>query len=128
MKLDIIQPSSRISVEDVVKIRAESEHGWFTILPKHIDFTTILMPGIVEIIKDDGEICYAGIDEGLFVKEGTMLRIAADMAAVTDNFNEIAGIVEKRFKEQDERDRKLRSMLSKLENDLARNLMNESTV
>jgi len=37
------------------KITAEAENGWFCLLPKHVDFTTSLTPGILIITTVEGK-------------------------------------------------------------------------
>ncbi len=47
MKLTVRLPAQILFEEEVSRIRAEAENGWFGLLPKHIDFVTALVPGVL---------------------------------------------------------------------------------
>ncbi|GAH09245.1 unnamed protein product, partial [marine sediment metagenome] len=40
---------------EVKKVVAEAENGWFCLLPKHVDFTTSLTPGILMLTTPEGK-------------------------------------------------------------------------
>ncbi len=128
MTVEITEPVRKYVLEDIEKVRAEGENGWFTLLQNHIDCTSSLVPGIVEFIRASGGPVYAGIDEAVLVKEGGTVMIAAGKAVTADNFEEVVETVERQFKALDERDKKLRSVLTKLETELSRRLMEDSSV
>jgi F-type H+-transporting ATPase subunit epsilon len=128
MTVDITEPVRNFSFDDIDKVRAEGETGWFTLLQNHIDCTSSLVPGIIELVRASGGPVYAGIDEAVLVKEGETVMIAAGKAVTADNFEDLVETVEQQFKAVDERDRKLRSVLTKLETELSRGLMEDSSV
>lgn len=47
MRLTVWLPSQVLMRKEVTRIRAEAENGWFGLLPRHIDFVTALVPGIL---------------------------------------------------------------------------------
>ena len=47
MRLVIATPDERVVDEETHKVSAEGEVGCFTLLPNHIDYATVLRPGIV---------------------------------------------------------------------------------
>ena len=128
MTVKICIPAQQLSFENIGKLRTEAENGWFTFLPRHIDCTIALVPGIIELVPEAGEPVYAGIDEAVLVKEGETVMIAAGKAVTANNFEDLIETVERQFKAMDERDRKLRSVLTKLETELSQRLMEDSSV
>jgi alternate F1F0 ATPase F1 subunit epsilon len=128
MTVEIIEPIRKFVFAGIEKIRAEGENGWFTLLQNHIDCTSALVPGIVEFVRVSGGPVYAGIDEAILVKEGASVMIAAGKAVTADNFEDVVETVERQFTALDERDKKLRSVMTKLETELSRRLMEDSSV
>ena len=49
MKLTVLaaRPKSCCSKRKSSRIKAEAENGWFGMLPKHVDFVTALVPGVM---------------------------------------------------------------------------------
>lgn len=58
------------------KVFAEAENGAFTLLPKHTDFVTALLPSVLVITDAAGVEQYFGIDQGVLVKHGYNVDIA----------------------------------------------------
>ena len=81
MRLVIATPDERVVDEETHKVSAEGEVGCFTLLPNHIDYATVLRPGIVTFEGRSGER-YAAVDLGVLVKEGPVVRIACRHAVV----------------------------------------------
>lgn len=128
MKVEIVEPVKKLTFEEIIKVRGETEIGWFSFLPRHIDCTVSLLPGIVELEQNGGGTAYVGIDEGIFIKKGDSVRIATGNAVYAKEFENIVTAVEEQFKAFDERDKKLRSVLTKMETELSRKLLDSSEV
>ena len=47
MKLTVWLPTEVLLDEEVTRISAEAQNGWFGLLPKHVDFVTALVPGVL---------------------------------------------------------------------------------
>jgi F-type H+-transporting ATPase subunit epsilon len=47
MKLRVWLPADLLLEEEVVRIKAQAEDGWFGLLPRHVDFTASLTPGVL---------------------------------------------------------------------------------
>ena len=108
--------------QEVSKVVAEAEDGSFCILPKHIDFVAALVPGILSFQRAEGEE-FLAIDEGVLVKCASDLRISTRRAVLSKDLEMLRQTVEKEFRTLDERERKTRSILAKLEADFARRFM-----
>ncbi len=55
INLDIATPEKKIFSGKVKEITAPGIKGEFGVLPEHAPFTTILAPGVLEIIYEDGK-------------------------------------------------------------------------
>jgi len=122
MRLKVILPHRVLIDEEVAKVVAEAEDGSFGILPKHIDFVTALVPGILSFQSDRGEE-FLAIDEGILVKCASNVMISTRKAASSKDLGRLSQTVENEFKAMDEREKKTRSILAKLEVDLTKRFM-----
>jgi F-type H+-transporting ATPase subunit epsilon len=126
MRLKVLLPTRVLIDQDVTKVTAEAENGSFCILPQHIDFVAALVPGILSFEKTpylntgtDKEN-FLAVDEGILVKQGNEVMISIRKAVRGKNLGTLKQIVEEEFRILDEREKKTRSILAKLELDFAR--------
>ena len=119
MKLKIFQPSEIFLETDVEKVVGESPGGSFGILPRHIDMATALAPGILSYESEQGKEAFLALNGGILVKQGVQVAIATRMA-IRGELGALREAVEKMIEEVDERERKTRSAVARLEADLVR--------
>ncbi len=119
MRLRIFLPAKILIDQEVTKIVAEAEDGSFGILPKHIDFVAALAPGIFSFESKEGE-AFLAIDEGILVKCGSDVMVSTRKAIIGGNLGELKETVIHEFRALDDRERKTRSILAKLETDFTR--------
>jgi F-type H+-transporting ATPase subunit epsilon len=122
MRLRVFLPMRILIDREVSKVVAEAENGSFAILPKHIDFVAALVPGILSFSSADGEE-FAAIDEGVLIKCATDVRISTRRAVLSRDLGRLRLTVDMEFMSMDERERKTRSILAKLEADFAKRFM-----
>ncbi len=122
MKLKILLPAEVFLAEEVSKVVAEAENGFFCLLPQHVDYTASLVPGVFSYQAEDREH-YLAVDVGTLVKKGSDILVSVRNAARSDELGTLREIVVKQFEEIDERERKTRSSAAKLELDLIRRFM-----
>jgi F-type H+-transporting ATPase subunit epsilon len=123
MKLTIRTPAEVIVDEPVARIKAEAENGWFGLLPKHIDFVTALVPGILIFEPPAKPQEYVALDHGILVKCGAEVAVSTRNAVRGTNVGELKQAVETQFREREEAERKARAFEAKLEADLVRRLL-----
>jgi F-type H+-transporting ATPase subunit epsilon len=112
-------PSEVFLHAEVTKVVGEGPQGSFAILPRHVDMTTALVAGIlIYEIKDGGER-FLALDGGILVKKGDEVSIATRMA-VKGELGALKVTVDRFTSEVDERERKTRSAVAKLEADFVR--------
>ena len=116
MNLKVLLPFQVYAVKnDVVRIVAESSQGSFGILPHRLDCVTALTPGIlIYETGPEGEVCMA-VDEGVLVKTGPNVIVSVRRALAGKNLDQLRNSVKQEFLNVDERERKVRSVMSKLE-------------
>jgi F-type H+-transporting ATPase subunit epsilon len=105
--------------ETVTKVVGESPLGSFAILPRHIDMSTALVPGILNYVTAAGREAFVALDGGILVKQGDQVSIATTMA-VQGELGSLRAMVEKMLNVVDERERKTRSAVARLEADFIR--------
>ncbi len=120
MKLKVLLPTTIFLDEEVTKVIAEAENGCFCLLPRHIDFVTVLVPGILSFKSDQGEEEFLAVDEGILVKCGNDVLVSTRYAIRSTDLNVLQQTVEKQFLSLDEREQKTRSALAKLEANIVR--------
>jgi len=122
VKLLLTVPSGVLVDAPATKIVAESEVGSFCLLPRHADVTTLLVPGLLSWISEDGEETFAAVDHGVLVKVGDVVRLACQRAMIAGDLGQADETVRERFEVQSEREKRARSALSRLEADILRRL------
>jgi F-type H+-transporting ATPase subunit epsilon len=120
MKLSIMLPTSYHAYTDIERVRAEGEEGSITFLPKHGDYATGLVPGILEMTHAEGKVEYAGIDRGALIKAGDDVTVVTPRAILEGELGKLRQEVEKEYRELDEREKRFRTVLARLETELAR--------
>ena len=119
MKLKVFLPTEIFIDIDVVKVVGESPSGSFAILPRHVDIATALVPGIFTYFPSGSQELLIAVNGGILVKQGETLALATRMA-VTGELGSLKSAVEKFVNEVDEKERKARTAVAKMEADLVR--------
>ncbi|MBC2713284.1 MAG: F0F1 ATP synthase subunit epsilon [Desulfosarcina sp.] len=121
MEISIFLPTSIYWKTDTAeKIIAEGREGYFTLLPRHIDYVAILVPGILTVENVDGTVFYFAVDHGTLVKRGPSVSISTRNAILGKEMEILAQVVEGEFKQISEMEKKSRSALTGLEYGLLR--------
>ena len=115
MHLKLLLPTEVLISEPVTKIIAEAVNGSFCLLPRHIDFVSSLVPGILSFTTADGEEIFVAVDEGTLVKCGEQVLVSTLNAVRGVDLAQLRLTVEERFMELDEHERVARTALARLE-------------
>jgi F-type H+-transporting ATPase subunit epsilon len=106
----------------VSRIVAETGQGSCGILPHRLDCVAALTPGIlVYETGDEGEV-YVAVDEGVLVKIGPDVLVSVRRALAGTDLAHLRDLVEQEFVAQDDQERNVRSVMTKLETGLMRRL------
>lgn len=122
MRLKIALPTRLLYDGDVRKVSGEAANGSFTLLPRHIDFVTVLVPGILffDTAGEKTEEVFFAVDEGILVKCGRDVLVSTRNAVRSADLASLHGTIREYFETLDEQERRARSALVRLEADFLR--------
>lgn len=114
LTLKILIPTAKFLEKKVEKINGEGLEGSFCLKPRHIDYATVLTPGIFSYISTSGKENFIALDQGILVKQGLNVSMVT-RRAVAGELGQLNNEVEKMISERDERNRQNRSAFAMLE-------------
>jgi F-type H+-transporting ATPase subunit epsilon len=123
MRIKIMLPTEILIDEEVIKVIAEAENGSFCLLPRHVGFAAALVPGVVSYVLPDGHERFVAVDRGILVKCGSEVLISTANAVVGPDLGALKKTIEEEFRILDDRERKARSAVAKLEANLVRKFL-----
>lgn len=123
MTLKVLLPTEVLLEQEVTRIKAEAENGWFGMLPRHIDFVTALVPGVMRFQAPGKPEEYLAIDRGILVKCGREVSVSTRNAVRGTDLSRLKADVEQQFLAVEEREKSARAFEAKLETDLVRHLL-----
>jgi len=123
MHLKVLLPTQVLVDEPVGKVTAEGEDGGFCLLPRHVDFVSALVPGLLVFEPTAGGEQFLAIDEGTLVKCGDEVLVSTRRAVRGTDLGQLQQMVDEQFSVLDEREKAARTASAKLEADLVRRFM-----
>lgn len=115
MRLQVLLPTEILVDEVVNKIVAEGYDGVFCLLPRHIDFVSALVPGVLCFTTPAGREEFAAIDEGVLVKCGPDVSVSVWDGVRGSALASLRALIDERFTQLDEHERRARTALARLE-------------
>lgn len=116
MKLEIMIPSRVVLEDEAASVVAEGAEGSFGVLPRHVDYVTALVPGILTYRREqDGSERILALDQGTLVKVGSEVLVSVRDAVEGEDLESLRETVERRFRTLDRKEREARSALATLE-------------
>jgi F-type H+-transporting ATPase subunit epsilon len=126
MDLTVLAPHAVLLREEPVEsIRAEGREGSFGILPRHIDYVSALVPGILSYRRADGSEGLFAVNYGTLVKRGAHVRVSVRDAVESRDLETLRSKVVTRYRNLDERQRLARSALATLESRFIRQFVEQ---
>lgn len=122
MSVKVMLPSGVLLDQEAAKVVAEAQDGSFCLLPRHADFVTALVPGILALTTRDGAETFLAVDEGILVKRGPEVLVST-WNAVTGALGELRHAANDQFWKLDEGERRARRALDHLEVSLVRQVV-----
>lgn len=123
MRLKIVTPIAPCLDETVASVVAEAPNGSFGLLPRHVDFVSPLVPGVLVYETATGAEHYVGINAGTLVKCGAEVLVSTRNAIPGDDLDSLQARVRAEFIELDEEERQARSALARLEAGIVRRFL-----
>lgn len=116
MRLEVMVPSRVVVRDDAASVVAEGAEGSFGVLPRHVDYVSALVPGILTYRREeDGTERILALDHGTLVKAGSEVLVSVRDAVEGDDLEGLRETVQRRFQTLDRREREARSALATLE-------------
>jgi F-type H+-transporting ATPase subunit epsilon len=123
MRLKVLLPSGVLVDQEVTKVVAEAENGSFCLLPRHVDFLTALVPGLLSFTPMRGVEEFLAIDAGILIKCGPEVLVSSKNAVRGPNLGQLEQTVEESFQRLDDHETMARSAFAKLEANFIRRFM-----
>jgi F-type H+-transporting ATPase subunit epsilon len=120
MQVRLRLPSSVLFDGAATQLQAEAEDGGFGILPNHVDFVTALVPSVLLLTEPDGRERFFGLDEGVLVKKGHTVEVAARRGIESEDLESLRDSVVRSFTELEDEERVARAALSRFEAEMVR--------
>jgi F-type H+-transporting ATPase subunit epsilon len=119
ISLRIALPSKVVFEGNIRKVSVDAAYGSFTLLPRHIDFVMVLVPGILlfDTADEEPEEVFYAIDEGILIKQGRNIQISTRNAVRSDDLEHLHEAVESHFKVLDDQEKRARTALARMEAD-----------
>jgi F-type H+-transporting ATPase subunit epsilon len=115
MKLTILLPSRTAVDREVAKVVAEAPNGFFCLLPRHVDFTTAIVAGIVAFTTPEGEEVFVAVDDGILVKQSATVRISTRNAVTGEALGRLNERVSRQFQNRDARQKRARQAMNRIQ-------------
>lgn len=126
MRLKILTPT-QIEVDTLIdKVDFEALDGFFTLLPKHIDFVDSLKQTIVQY-KAGNKTYYVACDKGVVVKKADEVIISTSLAIQDDDLEKLKKTISYDFKQMEQERKEVLVSMSRLELGLTKGLMSLNT-
>jgi F-type H+-transporting ATPase subunit epsilon len=114
MHLKILLPFGVFEeMQNVKSIVMETSEGAFGLLQQRQDCVAALVPGILTYETEKEH--YVAIDEGIMMKAGQEVLVSVRNAIRGANLEELHESVEKAFKQLDEKETEMRTVMAKME-------------
>lgn len=123
MELKVLLPFGIFAVKTAVsRIVAETPTGYFGLLPHRLDCVAALVPGILTYENAAEGEAYLAVDEGVLVKSGLVVLVSVRNAIGGTDLDQLHEAVEREFLDLDDRERKVRSVMAKMESGFIRQI------
>ncbi len=120
MRLKLYLPDRLLLERKVLKLIAEGREGHFCLEPHHVDYISAIVPGILTYLDQTGREGYLAVDEGVLVKRGEEVRIAAFKAFEGERLETLKFKVKEEILKLSEAEQAVRKTLARLEAGLLR--------
>jgi F-type H+-transporting ATPase subunit epsilon len=123
MRLKVLLPSHVLIDQEVTKIVAEAENGSFCLLPRHVDFSAALVPGLFSFTSLEGVEEFLAVDEGVLIKCGLEVLVSTRNAVRGPDLGHLQETIERSFQHLDGQEEAARGAFAKLEANFIRRFM-----
>jgi F-type H+-transporting ATPase subunit epsilon len=115
MNLKVLLPTGVLLHEEVRKVTVEAGDGEMALLPRHVDITTTVAPGVLVFETAGGREEFVAVGEGALVKVGDDVLVSARRGTRGTELGALRQTIQNEFKRQDEQEEEARMALAKIE-------------
>ncbi len=123
MRLKILLPTEIFLDLEVQQVVAESSNGSFCLKPRHIDFVTVLVPGILSYLDGADREAFVAVDRGALIKCRSEVLVSVANAVMGPDLGSLQQTVRDEFMVHDEKERLARTAVARLEANFIRQFM-----
>ena len=123
MKLKVLLPTEVLIEEETAQVTAEGVNGFFCLKPRHVDFVSALVPGLLAYVNAEGREVFMAVGEGVLVKCGNDVLVSTPQAAAGPDLGTLKDTIEKHFNLLDDKEKGARTAVSKLEANFVRKFL-----
>lgn len=125
MRLKISLPYKVFAdIKNVKKIVVETSAGSYGILPRRLDCTAALLPGILMYETESEGEKYLAVTDGVLIKAGDEVWVSVRNAIGDAPLGKLRDLIEKEMIQMDELEINARSVMAKLETGFLRSFQN----
>lgn len=122
MNLKVYCPTGIVLEKSIKKIDFQALDGYFTLLPKHVDFVTALTPNIVRF-TDGTKTTFMACNRGILTKIGQEVVLSSHKVVLSDTLSSLEKTIAVEFKQDDEQRKEINAVMARLEVGLSRGFM-----
>jgi len=115
MHLHVFSPADSVFDGEVLALNAQGHDGQFGVLPRHVDYTAPLVPGILAFVDKRENEVFIAVDGGLLLKMERKVRVATRRAVRGDDLAVLRQTVRQEFLALSEHEREARNAVARLE-------------
>ncbi|HPC47026.1 MAG TPA: F0F1 ATP synthase subunit epsilon [Deltaproteobacteria bacterium] len=123
MDCKILLPSEVFLHKQVDKIVAEGANGSFCLLPRHVDFVSTIVPGLLSLSAGAHAPEYFAVDQGVLVKKADEVLIATRNVVPIPSLGHLKSVIQEQFRVLDDKEKAARTAAARLEASIVRRFM-----
>ena len=120
MQLVVATPVGVLLDIAISKITFETPNGYYTLLPRHVDFISALSAGIMTYQPENETEKYMACHQGIVVKKGDAVTLSVQDAILGTTLPELQNLIKTEFKQNEEKRKELNTAMARLELGLMR--------
>jgi F-type H+-transporting ATPase subunit epsilon len=123
MNLKVLLPFRVFAeINNVIRIVAETNEGYYGFLPQRLDCVAALVPGIFMYETESNEIHYLAVDDGVIVKAGLEVLVSVTNAIEGTDLTKLRESVNNEFLQLAKDEIEIRESMAKMESFLVSKL------
>lgn len=126
MLFKVFSPLGILIDRPVSKIDFEAIDGFFTLLPKHIDFISALKTGILTYTDLKGKKAYIACHQGILIKKGKNVSLTTKLGILDNDLSHLTQRIETDFKQMEESRKESNKTMAQLEISLTKGFLSRN--